>query len=60
LWKRKDNDVRRKKGDPRLAAEAIDADGAGTVTEWLIKHSTERITKAANAICLKDYSSFLR
>jgi 2-polyprenyl-6-methoxyphenol hydroxylase-like FAD-dependent oxidoreductase len=32
----------------------------GPVTEWLINRSTERITKAANAICLKDYSSFLR
>jgi hypothetical protein len=32
----------------------------GPVTELLINRSTERITKAANAICLKDYSSFLR
>ena len=32
----------------------------GPVTEWLINRSTERITKAANAICLKDYSSFLK
>jgi len=32
----------------------------GPVTEWLIKRSTERITKAANAISLKDYSSFLK
>jgi 2-polyprenyl-6-methoxyphenol hydroxylase-like FAD-dependent oxidoreductase len=32
----------------------------GPVTEWLINRGTERITKAANAICLKDYSSFLR
>jgi 2-polyprenyl-6-methoxyphenol hydroxylase-like FAD-dependent oxidoreductase len=32
----------------------------GPVTEWLINRSTERIAKAANAICLKDYSSFLR
>src|ERR1044071_4498865 len=31
----------------------------GPVTEWLIKRSTERIAKAANAICLKDYSFFL-
>jgi hypothetical protein len=29
----------------------------GPVTEWLINRSTERITQAANAICLKDYSS---
>jgi hypothetical protein len=32
----------------------------GPVTEWLINRSTERIRKAANAICLKDYSSFLK
>jgi 2-polyprenyl-6-methoxyphenol hydroxylase-like FAD-dependent oxidoreductase len=32
----------------------------GPVTEWLINRSTERIRKAANAIRLKDYSSFLR
>src|SRR5262245_4720238 len=32
----------------------------GPVTEWLINRGTERITKAANAISLKDYSSFLR
>ena len=32
----------------------------GPVTQWLIKRSTERITKAANAICQKDYSHFLR
>jgi hypothetical protein len=32
----------------------------GPVTEWLINRSTERITKAANAISLKDYASFLR
>jgi len=32
----------------------------GPVTERLINRSTERITKAANAICLKDYSSFLK
>jgi hypothetical protein len=32
----------------------------GPVTEWLNKRSIERITKAANAICLKDYSSFLK
>jgi hypothetical protein len=32
----------------------------GPVTEWLINRGTERITKAANAICLKDYSSFLK
>jgi hypothetical protein len=31
-----------------------------TVSELLINRSTERITKAANAICLKDYSSFLK
>jgi len=28
--------------------------------EWLINRSTERIAKAANAICLKDYSSFMK
>jgi hypothetical protein len=28
--------------------------------EWLINRGTERISKAANAICLKDYSSFLK
>jgi 2-polyprenyl-6-methoxyphenol hydroxylase-like FAD-dependent oxidoreductase len=32
----------------------------GPVTEWLIKRSTERIAKAANAISLKDYSSFVK
>ena len=32
----------------------------GPVTEWIINRSTERITQVANAICLKDYSSFLR
>jgi hypothetical protein len=32
----------------------------GPVTEWLINRGTERIRRAANAICLKDYSSFLR
>jgi hypothetical protein len=32
----------------------------GPVTEWLINRGTERITKAANAILLKDYSSFLK
>jgi 2-polyprenyl-6-methoxyphenol hydroxylase-like FAD-dependent oxidoreductase len=32
----------------------------GRVTEWIIHRSTERITRAANAISLKDYSSFLR
>lgn len=32
----------------------------GPVLEWIINHSTERIRKAANAISLKDYSSFLR
>jgi hypothetical protein len=32
----------------------------GPITEWLINCSTERIRKAANAIFLKDYSSFLR
>jgi 2-polyprenyl-6-methoxyphenol hydroxylase-like FAD-dependent oxidoreductase len=32
----------------------------GRMTEWLINRGTERITQAANAICLKDYSSFLR
>ena len=32
----------------------------GRMTEWFIHRSTERIAKAANAISLKDYSSFLR
>jgi 2-polyprenyl-6-methoxyphenol hydroxylase-like FAD-dependent oxidoreductase len=32
----------------------------GRMTEWIINRSTERITQAANAIRLKDYSSFLR
>src|SRR5262245_35474457 len=32
----------------------------GRMTEWIINRSTERITEAANAIRLKDYSSFLR
>jgi hypothetical protein len=32
----------------------------GPVTEWLINRSTEQMTKAANAISLKDYSSFLK
>jgi 2-polyprenyl-6-methoxyphenol hydroxylase-like FAD-dependent oxidoreductase len=32
----------------------------GPVLEWIINRSTERIRKAANAISLKDYSSFLR
>jgi 2-polyprenyl-6-methoxyphenol hydroxylase-like FAD-dependent oxidoreductase len=32
----------------------------GRVTEWIIKRSTERITRAANAIRFKDYSPFLR
>jgi 2-polyprenyl-6-methoxyphenol hydroxylase-like FAD-dependent oxidoreductase len=32
----------------------------GRMTEWIINRSTERITRAANAIRLKDYSSFVR
>src|SRR5262249_26925883 len=32
----------------------------GRMTEWIIKRSTERITQAANAIRLKDYSSLLK
>jgi 2-polyprenyl-6-methoxyphenol hydroxylase-like FAD-dependent oxidoreductase len=32
----------------------------GRMTEWIINRSTRRITQAANAIHLKDYSSFLR
>jgi hypothetical protein len=32
----------------------------GRMTEWIISRSTARITQAANAIRLKDYSSFLR
>jgi 2-polyprenyl-6-methoxyphenol hydroxylase-like FAD-dependent oxidoreductase len=31
----------------------------GRMTEWIIKRSTERITRAANAIRLKGYSSLL-
>jgi 2-polyprenyl-6-methoxyphenol hydroxylase-like FAD-dependent oxidoreductase len=32
----------------------------GRMTEWIINRSTQRITQAANAICLKDYSPFLK
>lgn len=32
----------------------------GRMTEWIINRSTERITRAANAIQIKDYSSSLR
>jgi 2-polyprenyl-6-methoxyphenol hydroxylase-like FAD-dependent oxidoreductase len=32
----------------------------GRMTQWIIHRSTERITRAASAIRLKDYSSFLR
>jgi 2-polyprenyl-6-methoxyphenol hydroxylase-like FAD-dependent oxidoreductase len=32
----------------------------GRVTEWIINRSTERISQAANAIRLKDYSSFFK
>jgi 2-polyprenyl-6-methoxyphenol hydroxylase-like FAD-dependent oxidoreductase len=32
----------------------------GRTTEWIINRSTQRITQAANAMSLKDYSSFLR
>jgi len=32
----------------------------GPVLEWIINRSTERIREAANAISMKDYSSFLR
>jgi hypothetical protein len=32
----------------------------GRMTEWIINRSTQRITQAANAISLKDYSSFFR
>jgi 2-polyprenyl-6-methoxyphenol hydroxylase-like FAD-dependent oxidoreductase len=32
----------------------------GRMTEWIIHRSTERITQAANAIHLKDYSSYLK
>ena len=32
----------------------------GPVLEWIINRSTERIREAANAISLKDYSSFFR
>jgi hypothetical protein len=43
-----------------LVLTVADAILPGPVTEWLINRGTERITKAANAICLKDYSSFLK
>lgn len=32
----------------------------GRMTEWIIRRSTERITRAANAIRLKDYSAFVK
>jgi 2-polyprenyl-6-methoxyphenol hydroxylase-like FAD-dependent oxidoreductase len=32
----------------------------GRMIEWIINRSTKRISEAANAIRLKDYSSFLR
>jgi hypothetical protein len=32
----------------------------GRMTEWIINRSTARITQAANAIRLEDYSSFAR
>jgi len=32
----------------------------GHITKWIINRSTERITQAANAIRLEDYSSFLK
>jgi 2-polyprenyl-6-methoxyphenol hydroxylase-like FAD-dependent oxidoreductase len=32
----------------------------GRITEWMINRSTERITQAAKAIRLKDYSAFVR
>jgi hypothetical protein len=32
----------------------------GRMTEWIINRSTRRITQAANAISLKDYSPFFR
>jgi 2-polyprenyl-6-methoxyphenol hydroxylase-like FAD-dependent oxidoreductase len=32
----------------------------GRMTEWIINRSTKRITQAANAIRLKDYSSYLK
>lgn len=32
----------------------------GRITEWIIRRSTERITQAANAIQLKDYSRFVK
>jgi 2-polyprenyl-6-methoxyphenol hydroxylase-like FAD-dependent oxidoreductase len=32
----------------------------GRMTKWIINRSTERITRAANAIRLKDYSSLLK
>jgi 2-polyprenyl-6-methoxyphenol hydroxylase-like FAD-dependent oxidoreductase len=32
----------------------------GRMTKWIINRSTERITQAANAIRLKDYSSFFK
>jgi hypothetical protein len=32
----------------------------GRITEWIIRRGTERIGRAANAIQLKDYSSFVK
>src|SRR5262249_21824881 len=32
----------------------------GCMTEWIIHRATQRITQAANAIHLKDYSPFLK
>ena len=40
----------------RLAMQLV----PGRMTEWIINRSTARITRAANAITLKDYSSFSR
>ena len=56
----KDNEVRSNEIGPRLAPKALMRIMPGPVMEWLINRSTERIAKAANAICLKDYSSFMR
>jgi hypothetical protein len=35
-------------------------DLSGSEIESVIDHTTERITKAASAVALKDYSAFIR
>jgi len=48
------------KSTQRLGPEAVDADAAGPHDGVAYQSPTERIGKAANAICPKHYSSFLR